>query len=899
MKKARIKMVVLMLMGMLVWSLPKVQVHAETQNGGEVSLPHIHAGSSAEEGGCYTVPVYHSHTGNSDTEGGCYTVPVSCGGSITAKTGSTICGSWNAWYGNNEGTADMYWWASCSSCGTLLGPHDANDFGSHHMRTETYYSCDSCGTRYGGGGTCTKTVRYSAGCGKDGVIESYEVGCGYSVCGSAHITNQDTAIAKETSLICEVLSAEAGCHVTGYVWSNGDSGQIVKVTENGTYTCSITYADDSSGGVGSVEVSIVVANIDNQGPNISANQTPAEWTKGSVLLTATAEDGQAGLHENAYSWDGTEWLSTAERTVSENGSYTLKVRDRLGNQSEYTFTVSNIDHKAPVIEMWQLSNEEYTDQPITLTITAVDHGAGLADQAYSLDGEHWQSENAFVIEQSGTYNVYVRDRLGNSTSLADEGKSIEITNIDTQAPDISGKQTPEGWTNGEVLLTATAEDGQSGLHENAYSWDGIEWLPIAERSISENGSFTLMVRDRLGNQSEYTFTVTNIDQELPVIGSWKVSTEALTSEPVKVTVQAEDHESGLADWAYSLDGEHWQSENIFMISENGTYNIYVRDKAGNVTSLEDQGDAVVISNIKPKQTGTTVTPTPPQPPKNPGVGSPHVELKLEISQGEWTDGKNKILVTAYDTESGLAKEPYSYDGGQTWTDVAEYEITESGIYVVLVRNTVGKITQSVIEAVKVELATEPDTSETEEITIIPPAMQGTEMNEDLAQGQPSRRGGMDVVWLTMKDQPEGTEIWQPEEEQPVVQIDDQETPENDTIPRSSIEVEKIAAAVVGTVASGGIFIFFVWCFGTWIPVYAQTASGRYKRIGSVGLRRKKEIYQICLGHMLLNRAETNRFKVKFGKQFVKKHGSELLRVGSMANEAYADLTIDEEVKFQI
>ena len=150
MKKARIKMMVWiwMLMGVLVWSLPKVQVHAETQNGGEVSLPHIHAGSSAEEGGCYTVPVYHSHTGNSDTEGGCYTVPVSCGGSITAKTDSAICGSWNAWCGPGEHYDGDKWWATCSTCGTLLGPHGSEITGNH-MRTETYYSCDRCGTRYG------------------------------------------------------------------------------------------------------------------------------------------------------------------------------------------------------------------------------------------------------------------------------------------------------------------------------------------------------------------------------------------------------------------------------------------------------------------------------------------------------------------------------------------------------------------------------------------------------------------------------------------------------------------------------------------------------------------------------------------------------------------------------
>ena len=891
MKTARIKMVVWMLMGMLIWSLPQVQVHAEVQNGGEVSLPHIHAGNPAEKGGCYTAPVYHSHSGSSSSGGGCYTI---------RRESSRPC---------TEGYRSKLDYV-CKQCNEGSCQCGAKDYAYYyevtcprHGQQRAGYTTNTTSINGNCGGSITD-VYYDIGCGKAGTIVSYETGCGYSACGSAHITNQDTAIAKEASLTCEVLSAGAGCHVTGYIWSNGDSAQTTTVTGNGTYTCSITYTDESSGGVGSANVSITVNNIDDQGPTISANQTEG-WTKESVLLAATAEDRQAGLPENAYSWDGNEWLPSAEQSVTENGSYTLKVRDRLGNQSEYTFTVSNIDREAPVITTWQLSNEEYTDQPITLTITAVDHGAGLADQPYSLDGEHWQSENAFVIDQSGTYNVYVRDRLGNSTSLADESKSIEITNIDMQAPDISGKQTPEGWTNGAVLLTATAEDGQSGLHENAYSWDGNEWLPSAERSVTENGSYTLTVRDRLGNQSEYTFTVSGIDYGMPVIESWTVSTVAPTRVPVKIVVQAGDYESGLAMQAYSLDGEHWQSENVFLINKNGTYNIYVRDKAGNVTSLADEGKAVVISNIRKTEPdpGNTKTPTPvptPTPPTQEiDLGLPVVELTLE-SQGEWPNGKNKILVIAHDTESGLDKEPYSYDGGQTWTDAAEYEITESGIYVVFVRDATGNITESVIEAVKMEVITELGTGE-EGITIIPPAgfmpIQQTE-EDDLVQEQLSQ-ADMGNEWFTVQDQYAGTEIWQPEEDGEITQIDEPETPKVASYQQSSVDVEKIVAVVAGTAAGGGIFIFFVWCFGTWVPVYAQTAGGRYKRIGRVGLHHKKEIYQICLGRMLLNRAETNRFKVKFGKQFVKKHGSELLRVGSMANEAYTDLTIDEEVTFQI
>lgn len=698
MRKTRIKMAVWMFVGMLVWSLPQVQVHAKAEDGGTVSLPHIHSG---EDGACY-----HHHKDE------CYTVPVTCNGSVT-RTQVGICGKLKKWEGTDERGFD-YVYALCEGCGQFWD-HRGDDIGDYHYHYDNV--CNICGTRYDNAcKKCSKVVKYDAGCGMD----QHVLDCEYISCGTYRIICNDMTIAKETSLTCEVLSAEAGCHVTGYTWSNGDSAPTITVAENGTYTCSITYTDDCSGESGSAEVSITVNNIDNQGPNISANQTPAEWTKEAVLLTATAEDDQSGLHESAYSWNGSEWLLTAERSVTENGSYALKVRDRLGNQSEYVFTVSNIDHEPPVIEGWSVSTEEYTDQPITLAITAVDHGSGLADQAYSLDGEHWQSECSFMINHNGDYNVYVKDRLGNRTSLADREGMLTISNI---------RKTEKG-----TPVTPTTD-------------------PEPER-------------------------------ETPVT-------------PTSAPEQLAQHDTGASIVELTLE---------------------------------------------------------PEPLAQHDAGALIVELTLEISQGEWPDGKNRILVTAYGTESGLAQEPYSYDCGMTWTDVAEYEITESGVYVVFVRDMAGNITESVIEAVKAVSVTE-----TEEVTVIPAP-----------------------VFLAP-------------------QIDDPENQNHQLYQRqSSIGTEKIAAAT-GAAAGGGIFILFILYFGTWIPVYTQTATGEYRRIGRVRLCRIKEVYQIRLGRARLNslsRSETNVFKLKFKKYFAKKHRSELLRI-VMLDAMECDRRIDDEVTFQI
>ncbi len=782
------------------------QVHAESMESGWVSLPHLHAGNSNDEGGCYTVPVYHNHTGNSGTGDGCYTVSVPCGGSISAKTGESYCGNMNVWSGPSEHYEGNKWWAQCNSCGALFGPHDVNNFGAHHMRTETYYSCDRCGMRYSGGGTCTKTVGYTTGCGKDGVIESYETGCGYHTCGSMRIIQEDTAFAREATLVSEVLTEEAGCSITGYTWSNGNAGAAVTVTENGTYTCAVTYKDNCSGEIGSAEVSISVNNIDRQGPSIFAEQSTTEWTNEPVKLTATAQDDQSGLHENAYSWNGGEWQSATEYTVTGNGTHILKVRDRLGNESEHVFTVSNIDCQGPSVSIGQSTTE---------------------------------------------------------------------------------------WTNESVKLTATAQDDQSGLHESAYSWNGGEWQSMEEYPVTENGTYTLKVRDQTGNESECVLTISNIDKKFPVIKSWELSTVELTSGPVEVTVTATDEESGLAEQAYSLDGKNWQEENVFTIRENGIYNIYVRDKAGNMVSLADTEEVITISNIRlpepERQDPETPTPVPlptPLPPVKTDTKEPSVQLTLAIES--WTEGTNKILVSAQDEQ--LAKEPYSYDGGATWTDVAEYDISESGIYVVLVRDAAGNVAVSTIEAIKLVTVTEqPETDENM------PVFFTLSMEEEAEPEKP--QVDMGVTWQMLQEQPTESDIWRPEAAQPVVQIEESETPLIDTYRQDRMDLDKIVAVIAGTVAGGGIFMIFIFYFGTWVPIYAQIASGAYKRVGRARLQRKKETYQIRMSRIILDRAETNQFKVKLGKQFAKKHSSELLRI--FGNETHIDRKVDENVMFQM
>ena len=122
-------------------------------------------------------------------------------------------------------------------------------------------------------------------------------------------------------------------------------GSSITVVKNGVFTLTTEYEED---GIGySLSKSVTIGNIDRTGPEITSVTFSTETqTTEPVILTVEAED-ENGLHEQAYSLNGTDFMEEDFFTVNENGEYTVYVRDSLGNISEKTVSVSNIIKPAP------------------------------------------------------------------------------------------------------------------------------------------------------------------------------------------------------------------------------------------------------------------------------------------------------------------------------------------------------------------------------------------------------------------------------------------------------------------------------------------------------------------------------------------------------------------------
>ena len=175
-----------------------------------------------------------------------------------------------------------------------------------------------------------------------------------------------------------------------------------------------------------------------------------------------------------------------------------------------------------------------------------------------------------------------------------------------------------------------------------------------------------------------------LDDENPIITSITGNPTEWTTEDVTLTVQANDTLSGLASEPYSFDGgTTWQKENTKIYTENtNEIVIQVKDNLGNIETSE----VINIDKIdmeKPTIVDITGNPT------------------------EWTTEDVTLTVQANDALSGLALEPYSFDGGITWQkeNTKTYTENTNGI-VIQVKDNIGNITTAdIINITKIRKVT--------------------------------------------------------------------------------------------------------------------------------------------------------------------------------------------------
>lgn len=160
------------------------------------------------------------------------------------------------------------------------------------------------------------------------------------------------------------------------------------------------------------------------------------------------------------------------------------------------------------------------------------------------------------------------------------------------------------WTKDSVQISLKLNAIAAGYQPGklVYSFDGgVSFQEASTFLVTQNSTVQGVVKDDLGRTIEKSILVENIDKVAPDIQSFYPEKDNWSSGNLKLLVQATDDDSGISGVAFSFDqGLTFVSDNYLEVSESGTYQVIVRDGAGNTSQT-----SVSVSKIVPAVTEQT------------------------------------------------------------------------------------------------------------------------------------------------------------------------------------------------------------------------------------------------------------------------------------------------------
>jgi hypothetical protein len=207
--------------------------------------------------------------------------------------------------------------------------------------------------------------------------------------------------------------------------------------------------------------------------------------------------------------------------VIANATICAVAVDTHGNRSDEQCKEVKIDHTAPIATV----NQEpaagpWTNQNVTVTITATDDEAGLPENACIVTNNPLQlaidllrgrwGDCTTTVSQNDTVYYAVRDRLNNITT-----SSYSVTNIDKVNPTVTGvddEYTVEKGDTTWVLPNAVCDDNASGVAScDVIGVDAIDVDAVGDYTV------TITATDEAGNVTTKTVVIHVRDTTPPAV----------------------------------------------------------------------------------------------------------------------------------------------------------------------------------------------------------------------------------------------------------------------------------------------------------------------------------------------------------------------------------------------
>ena len=416
------------------------------------------------------------------------------------------------------------------------------------------------------------------------------------------------------------------------------------------------YIKDEMGNI--EEIEIEVTKVDKEKPQIKIEAVEGQE---KVDLTIQLQENYelSGYQITTTKEEPTEWIEIEgtnqeiSYTITENKTYYIWVKDKVGNISVEEYTPNVIDNKAPSLEIENVlttwGRKDQIKIKATDDITGI-KGISISEKVSEFNWEEIETvleyETEKEITKNGTYYVSVKDGYDHITT-----KSIVIDKIDNINPSVESLTSDSTWgiTN---HITGTLKDNESGL--NGYqitttNEEPKEYISISGNSyslnyeVTTNGTYYIWIKDVIGNVYNTSIEVNKIDNVKPSI-------ESLTSDSAwgitnHITGTLKDNESGLNGYQITTTNE--EPEEYISISGNSySLNYEVTANGNYYLWVKDQGNNIYTANIEVNKIDHE---------------GPVLSNLQNPTNGNWTNQNFHITYEVLEEQSGFDYCEYSYN----------------------------------------------------------------------------------------------------------------------------------------------------------------------------------------------------------------------------------------------
>lgn len=328
-----------------------------------------------------------------------------------------------------------------------------------------------------------------------------------------------------------------------------------------------------------------VASFDVSSYNCTPNYFNINVSSSCATLTATATltpTPPGGSIITYVLYNGTTQISSNTTGVfsglTPNVNYTIKA---IVNQiCSGSVTTTNFTLPGPTVST-ALTHTSCGASNGTITVTAA---GGTAPFTYSNDGATFQPGNTFTGLASGIYTITAKDFNGCFNT-------VDVNILNSNGPSITYTKTDAICGSNTGTITA---NGSGGVAPLTYSINGTSFQTNNVFSGILAGTYILTVKDALGCTNVTKLVIRSASG--PNVSAIPATTYCNTNNGSITAIAT----GGAAPLQYSINGNIYQSSNVFNGLAAGSYTVTVKDSNNCLSTA---------TTTVPNSTGPTVTAT--------------------------------------------------------------------------------------------------------------------------------------------------------------------------------------------------------------------------------------------------------------------------------------------------